>query len=118
MPLIQGSLDEKLFKFTAEAKNASVANISFRIAFGYPKSEQNDRLCGDHIPQLIQEKKNITAVAALCDDGEVVFEASGWAKGVNTPDDYFFRSLVTDLTRAVLDLTEAELYDDNGDDVP
>ncbi|MDP6109371.1 MAG: hypothetical protein QGF71_04765, partial [Rhodospirillales bacterium] len=77
LPLIAGSLGRKLFKFTMQAGSAGVGDVSFRIAFGYPKGEQNDRLCTDKIPELAPEEKDITAIGALCNDGELLAEASG-----------------------------------------
>ncbi len=100
---LEGHFTTPVIRFTTDKDKAFTPNVSYRIAFGWPKKEGAEELCSKKIPNLSPKTEKITVAGAFCMDNERLADAEGWVSDVKTPDDIKFKSLMSDLARSVLD---------------
>ncbi|MBT7954031.1 MAG: hypothetical protein HN731_02485 [Rhodospirillaceae bacterium] len=100
---LDGHFASPVLRFTTDDDEAYTPNVRYRIAFGWPVSADAKELCDKDIPDISPKLEKITVAGALCFDKERLIDAEGWVKGVKTPDDLKFKTLMSDLARNILD---------------
>jgi len=103
---LQGSIQSPLIRFTRNRSEAGVSNVTFRLAFGFPKGEQAEEICKDKIPDPVDSDTQIRLRGAVCMDGELLVEADGWMKKEGTPDSAGFKRFITAMSISVLEHPE------------
>ena len=74
---LQDSIQSPLIQFTRNRRDAGVSNVTFRLAFGFPKGEQAEEICKDKLPNPVDSDTQIWLRGAACMDGKLLVAANG-----------------------------------------
>lgn len=91
-------------RFTYTGDEAAAAHPAFRIIvlFGAPSSANAGRICAGGLPALAPDLGVLHVRAVICDRDELLADAEGTSKQVENPGQERFKTLIGDLTRALL----------------
>lgn len=106
--IVHGTMAEaivgRVVAFTDNPAAVEQPGVHVIIVFGPPKAMNGRKVCEGQVPQTVPpaEQGRIDVRAVFCGDGDLLADAEGWAKRIESADDPRFRRLIFDLARKLI----------------
>ena len=101
---MSASIGGRKFAYTGDPSAAPAPDLRIILLFGAANTVSGDRLCEGPLPTPAVSPDKLTVRAVVCQRGDLLSDAEGWARKVTGPDDPRFKRLIFDLTRALLQM--------------